>query len=102
MHVYSDPASERHVPGARGVPGEVSGRRGRGGKAERRSCKPAEDDTLVRVHVPAYLDSLRELCAAGQGYLNLDTALNRSSWEAASLASGAARNVPASHWESLR
>ena len=99
MHVYSDPASERHVnhlapvesperfPAALAGVEEV---KRSGVRVERRSCKPAEDDTLARVHVPAYLDNLRELCAAGQGYLSLDTALNRSSWEAASLASGAA------------
>jgi acetoin utilization deacetylase AcuC-like enzyme len=99
LHVYIDPASERHVNHLAPVesperfPAALAGveeAKRSGVRVERRSCKPAEDDTLARVHVPAYLDYLRELCAAGQGYLSLDTALNRSSWEAASLASGAA------------
>jgi acetoin utilization deacetylase AcuC-like enzyme len=99
LHVYSDPASERHVNHLAHVesrarfPAALAGvdeaERG-GARVDRRSCEPAEDDTLARVHVPAYLDYLRELSATGQGYLSLDTALNQSSWEAASLASGAA------------
>jgi acetoin utilization deacetylase AcuC-like enzyme len=99
LHVYSDPASERHVNHlapvesaerfAAAMAGVEEAKRG-GVRLEWRSCKPAENDTLARVHTPAYLDHIRELCAAGRGYLSLDTALNRSSWEAASLASGAA------------
>ena len=99
MHVYSDPASERHVNHLAPVesperfPAALAGveeAEQSGVKVEQRSCKAAEADVLARVHVPAYLEYLRELSAAGQGYLSLDTALNRSSWEAASLASGAA------------
>jgi acetoin utilization deacetylase AcuC-like enzyme len=99
LHVYSDPASERHVNHLAHVesparfPAALAGveEAERGGvRIERRSCKPAGEDTIARVHVPAYLDYLRELSAAGQGYLSLDTALNQSSWEATSLASGAA------------
>ena len=99
MQVYSDPASERHVNHLAQVesparfPAALAGvdEAERGGlRIERRSCEPAGDDTLARVHAPAYLDYLRELSAEGQGYLSLDTALNQSSWEAASLASGAA------------
>jgi acetoin utilization deacetylase AcuC-like enzyme len=99
LHVYSDPASERHVNHLAPVEsperfqaalaGVEEVERG-GVRVERRPCKPAEEDVLARVHAPAYLDYLRELCAAGRGYLSLDTALNRDSWEAASLASGAA------------
>ena len=99
MHVYSDPASERHVNYLAPVesparfPAALAGveeAERSGARVERRSCKAAEEDALIRVHPPAYLDYLRELSAAGHGYLSLDTALNESSWEAASLASGAA------------
>ena len=99
MHVYSDPASERHVNHLAGVeaperfPAALAGvdeaERG-GARVERRPCEPAGEDALARVHVPAYLEYLRELSAAGGGYLSLDTALNRNSWETACLASGAA------------
>ena len=99
MHVYSDPASERHVNHLAHVesperfPAALAGveRAKRNGvRVERRPCKPAEEDVLARVHVPAYLEHVRELCAAGEGYLSLDTSLNEYSWEAASRASGAA------------
>src|SRR3712207_6005428 len=99
MHVYSDPASERlvnHLSGveaperfAAALAGAAEAERD-GVRVEWRSCKPAEEEALARVHAPAYLAYLRELSAAGGGYLSLDTALNQSSWEAASLASGAA------------
>jgi acetoin utilization deacetylase AcuC-like enzyme len=99
LHVYSDPASERHVNHLAGVeaperfPAALAGveeaERG-GARVERRPCEPAGEDALARVHVPAYLEYLRELSAAGGGYLSLDTALDRNSWEVACLASGAA------------
>ncbi len=99
MHVYSDPASERHVNYLAGVEaperfaaalaGAAAAERD-GARVEWRSCRPAGEEGLARVHAPAYLAYLRELSAAGGGYLSLDTALDRSSWEAASLASGAA------------
>jgi acetoin utilization deacetylase AcuC-like enzyme len=99
LHVYSDPASERHVNHLAGVespqrfPAALAGveEAERGGvRVERRSCEPAGEDALARVHAPAYLEYLRELSAAGGGYLSLDTALDRNSWETACLASGAA------------
>jgi acetoin utilization deacetylase AcuC-like enzyme len=99
LHVYSDPASERHVNHLAGVeapqrfPAALAGveEAERGGvRVERRSCEPAGEDVLARVHAPAYLEYLRELSAAGGGYLSLDTALDRNSWETACLASGAA------------
>ena len=99
MRVYSDPASERHVNRLAGVeapqrfPAAIAGVE----KAERDGapvewcpCSPADEDVLAKVHAPAYLDHLRELSAQGAGYLSLDTALNRHSWETACLASGAA------------
>jgi acetoin utilization deacetylase AcuC-like enzyme len=99
LHVYSDPASERHVNHLSGVeapqrfPAALAGveeAERSGVRVERRSCEPAGEAALARVHAPAYLEYLRELSAAGGGYLSLDTALDRSSWEAACLASGAA------------
>ncbi len=99
MHVYSDPASERHVNRVAGVespkrfPGALAGveeaERG-GAPVERRRCMPADEEALLRVHARAYLDLLRNICAGGGGYLGPDTALSRESFVAASLASGAA------------
>ena len=99
MHVYSDPASERHVNHLASVeaperfPAALAGveRAERSGVVvEWRACRPAEEEALAAVHDPDYLDQLREMSAAGGGYLSLDTALEPGSWEAASLASGAA------------
>ena len=99
MHVYSDPASERHVNDFAGVespkrfPAALAGveRAEQSGVfVERRPCSPAEREALTAVHDQAYLDHLREMSAAGGGYLSLDTAVGAGSWEAASLASGAA------------
>lgn len=99
MHVYSDPASKRHVNALAGVesperfPAALAGveRAEQSGiPVEWRPCSPAEKEALAAVHDPAYLDHLREMSAAGGGYLSLDTAVGAGSWEAASLASGAA------------
>ena len=99
MRVYSDPASERHVnhlaavESPRRFPAALVGveRAERDGvPVERLPCSPADEDALARVHAPAYLDHLKNLSAQGAGYLSLDTALNEHSWEAASMASGAA------------
>ena len=99
MHVYSDPASERHVNDLAAVespkrfPAALAGverAEQSGVPVEWRPCSPAEEEDLVAVHDPAYLDRLRELSAARGGYLSLDTAVGTGSWETASLASGAA------------
>ena len=99
LHVYSDPASERHVNDLAGVespkrfPAALAGveRAHQGGVAvEWCPCSPAQEEALAAVHDPAYLDHLREMSAAGGGYLSLDTAVGAGSWESASLASGAA------------
>jgi acetoin utilization deacetylase AcuC-like enzyme len=99
LHVYSDPNSEKHVNHLAGVeaperfPAALAGAKEaerEGARVEWRACEPADEDALARVHAPAYLDYLRELSAAGGGYLSLDTALDRDSWEVARLASGAA------------
>jgi len=99
LHVYSDPASERHVNELAGVesperfPAALAGvqrAEQSGVRIEWRPCSPAEEEALATVHDPAYLDHLREMSAAGGGHLSLDTAVGAGSWEAASLASGAA------------
>jgi acetoin utilization deacetylase AcuC-like enzyme len=99
LHVYSDPASERHVNDLASVesperfPAALAGvdRAAQiGVPVEWRPCDPAQEKALAAVHDPAYLDGLREMSAAGGGYLSLDTAVGAGSWEAASFASGAA------------
>jgi acetoin utilization deacetylase AcuC-like enzyme len=99
LHVYSDPASERHVNGLAGVeaperfPAALAGAEKaerEGARVEWYPCSHADEDVLARVHALAYLDHLKNLSAQGAGYLSLDTALNEHSWEAACLASGAA------------
>ena len=99
LHVYSDPASGRHVNELAGVesperfPAALAGV----GEAERsgvpvewRPCAPADEDALRVVHDAAYLDRVREMCRTGGGHLSPDTAIGEGSWEAASFASGAA------------
>ena len=99
MHVYSDPASERHVNDLAGVESPerfsaalagVERARQSGVPVEWRPCTPADEEALTAVHDQAYLDQLRLMSAGGGGYLSLDTALGAGSWEAASFASGAA------------
>ena len=99
MRVYSDPASERHVNHMASVesperfPAALAGveeAKRVGVEVERRPCEPAPRPALEAVHAPAYLDRLEELSAAGGGYLSPDTAFNADSWEATTLASGAA------------
>ena len=99
MHVYSDPASGRHVnivawveaPGR--FPAALAGvetAEKAGVPVERRPCRPAPEATLLAVHDPLYLKEIESLCAAGGGYLGPDTGVGPHSWEAALLASGAA------------
>ncbi len=99
MHVYCDPASGRYVNDLAGVeaperfPAALAGverAEQSGVRVEWRPCSPAEREALVAIHNQAYLDHLQEMSAAGGGYLSLDTAVGAGSWEAASLASGAA------------
>ena len=99
MHVYSDPASGRHVnqlarveaperfPAA--LAGVEEAQRG-GVPVEWRPCRLPEEEDLARIHAPAYLDHLKKLCESGGGYLSLDTSFGPDSWEAACSASGAA------------
>lgn len=99
MHVYSDPASERHVNRMAGVenpqrfPAAIAGVEAAeraGLRIERCSCEPAPEEALNSVHSAAYLKHIAELSRSGGGYLSLDTSVNEHSWEATLLASGAA------------
>jgi acetoin utilization deacetylase AcuC-like enzyme len=99
VHVYSDPASERHVNNMAQVeaperfPAALAGveeAEKAGVRVERRRCKPAPRSALEAVHAPAYLEQLEELSSLGGGYIDFDTALNSASWEVALLAAGAA------------
>ncbi len=99
MHVYSDPASERHINNVAHVesperfPAALAGieeAKKAGVSVEHRPCQPAPPDALEAVHALRYLDSIKELSARGGGYLDFDTALSSDSWEAATLAAGAA------------
>ena len=99
MHVYSDPASERHINQMARVEAPerftaalagVEVAEESGASVEWRPCEPVPEDTLKVVHAPRYLDRLKELSAAGGGYVDFDTALGQDSWKAATLASGAA------------
>ncbi len=99
MRIFSDNASERHVNHVARIeaearfPAAISGvalAEKSGVRLDRCSCAIPPEEVLTAVHGPAYLDRLRELSAAGGGYLNADTGLNEHSWEAALLASGAA------------
>jgi acetoin utilization deacetylase AcuC-like enzyme len=99
LHVYSDPASERHINNMAHVeaperfPAALAGveeAKSAGVPVEHRPCQPAPTDALEAVHASRYLDSIKELSARGGGYLDFDTALSSDSWEAATLAAGAA------------
>jgi acetoin utilization deacetylase AcuC-like enzyme len=50
----------------------------------------ADREWLTRVHDPALVDSIEDLCAAGGGAIDLDTIAVAASWEAALRAAGAA------------
>jgi len=99
LHVYSDPASERHVNELSGVevpwrfPAAIAGieeAERAGLPVERLPCEPAGEDALLRVHTREYVGRLRELSDAGGGHLDPDTALGPGSFEVAALVSGAA------------
>jgi acetoin utilization deacetylase AcuC-like enzyme len=53
------------------------------------SPEPAGADDLERVHSPAYLAALEELCATGGGAIDMDTGAGPASWDAAVRAAGA-------------
>lgn len=99
MRIYSDNACGLHVNHVARIEAEARLQAAVSGVAlaeksgvdlERCPCEAAPEETLSLVHSPAYLDRLRNLSAAGGGYLNADTGLNEHSWEAARRASAAA------------
>jgi len=51
---------------------------------------PAASQDLERVHPPAFLASIRELCESGGGAIDLDTVVSKRSYDAAVVAAGAA------------
>ncbi|MGN6378577.1 MAG: histone deacetylase family protein [Gaiellales bacterium] len=58
--------------------------------AEVVEAPPAPPEALERVHPPAYLEWLREVCAGGGGMLDPDTVVNSFSFDAAVRACGGA------------
>jgi acetoin utilization deacetylase AcuC-like enzyme len=63
----------------------------RGGLGWRRELSPeASLEQLERVHPRAYVEAIREVCAAGGGPLDLDTVTSPGSWEAALHGAGGA------------
>jgi len=99
LHVYSDPALERHVNERSGVevprrfPAAVAGideAERAGLPVERLPFGPADEDALLRVHTREYVGRLGALSRVGGGALDPDTALGPGSFEGAALASGAA------------
>jgi len=99
LHVYSDPASERHINELSGVevprrfPAAMAGieeAEKAGLPVERRPCSPAGEDALLRVHTPGYVDKIRAFSGGGGGYLDPDAAVGPGSFEVAALTSGAA------------
>jgi acetoin utilization deacetylase AcuC-like enzyme len=51
--------------------------------------EPAPLEAIHRIHKPEYVAGIQELCAAGGGSLDADTAVSADSWEAALRAAGA-------------
>jgi acetoin utilization deacetylase AcuC-like enzyme len=60
-----------------------------GGDLEIVAPEPADVEALTRVHDPAYLQRLEELCRSGGGHLDPDTFARPDSWDAALLSAGA-------------
>jgi len=57
---------------------------------ERRASPAATLDQLERIHPPAYVASIRDLCEAGGGHIDADTLVVGGSWPAALHAAGGA------------
>jgi len=57
---------------------------------ERRAAPAASEEELELVHTPRLVSSIRELCAAGGGRIDADTAVGEASWAAALHAAGGA------------
>lgn len=54
------------------------------------AARPAREEELTLYHTPEYVAQVRNLAAAGGGYLDPETPIVSGSWEAARLAAGAA------------
>lgn len=52
--------------------------------------EPAAREDLLRVHTEEHVDTIRNTCAYGYPYPDLDTSMGRGSWDAALLAAGGA------------
>ena len=57
---------------------------------ERNEAPAATSEQLERVHTPAHINAIRELCEAGGGMIDLDTSASAGSYEAALHAAGGA------------
>jgi acetoin utilization deacetylase AcuC-like enzyme len=57
---------------------------------ERRPSAPASPEQLQRVHPPAYVQGIEELCRSGGGHIDADTVVVEGSWGAALHAAGGA------------
>jgi acetoin utilization deacetylase AcuC-like enzyme len=57
---------------------------------ERREAPAAEEEDLLRVHSPAHVERIRELCRSGGGAIDVDTFAGERSYEAALHAAGGA------------
>ena len=55
----------------------------------------ARRDELEMLHLPAYIDSVQEFCAAGGGYITQSTPVVARSWDAALAAAGTALDATA-------
>jgi acetoin utilization deacetylase AcuC-like enzyme len=62
----------------------------RSAEAPVEEAPPAASQDLERVHPPAFLASIRELCESGGGAIDLDTVVSERSYDAAVVAAGAA------------
>jgi acetoin utilization deacetylase AcuC-like enzyme len=96
--LLTDPAMGEHAaPGhperperlAPVVAGVEEGARRAGMPLARQSVRPADDEALLRVHAPWYVEALEAAAKSGGGWLDSDTYLVDGSVHAARLAAGA-------------
>lgn len=99
MHVYTDAAMRDHVNDLSHVevperfPAAIAGveaAEAAGVAVQWRSCNPAPEDVLHKVHERPYLEKLERVCNSGGGFLGTDTAAGPDSLKAALLGAGAA------------
>ena len=99
MRVYSDSTMADHINERSGVevparfPAALAGvaaAEKSGATVEHSPCEPAPQKALAAAHDTAYLRHLENLCGAGGGHLDPDTALGPNSWPVALLTAGAA------------